>query len=142
MKSIQKLPLYLAMTSFCFLMIVLGCSKSDTYVTFSNEPDAKMAAYHTDMYVWKKMVRSFQIETESPTNLDWELWSTTEHAYSNPCDSVAWPLDEIDLLDATPKMVAILDGINNSPGNFVTTDFAFLTLNLTTPYYEELRINL
>lgn len=141
MRSIKIYFIYFLILYVSLFTIVLSCSKSDSYVAVTQEPDAKMAAYHTDTYVWEKMVRSFQIETESPTNLDWELWSTTEHAYSNPCDGVTWPLDEIDLSNATPKMVAILDGINNRPENFITTDFAFLTLNLTTPYYEELRIN-
>lgn len=141
MKSMKTQSVYFLTLYLSLFTIVLSCSKQESYVAVSQEPDTRMATYQTDQYVWEKMARSFQVKTQEPTNLNWEFWSTTEHAYSNPCDAVSWPLDIVDLSEATPKRVAILDGINNHPGNFITTDFAFLTLNFTAPYYEELRIN-
>jgi hypothetical protein len=123
------------------IFILIGCAGPVETTSLKPEPDASMAAYHTDQYVWEKMVRSFQVKTTDPMNLDWELWSTTEHAYSNPCGGVSWPTKGLDWDAMPPKLVTLLDDLDNRPGNFNVTDFAKLTLNATNPYYEELRIN-
>lgn len=130
--------------AYCLLMALFmlhACTSREATTAMKVEPDASMAAYHTDQYVWEKMVRAFQVKTTEPLNLDWELWSTTEHAYSNPCGGVEWPADGLDWETMPPKLVSLLDDLDNHPGNFNVTQFAQLTLNASNPYYEELRIN-
>ncbi|WP_430408997.1 hypothetical protein [Kordia sp.] len=135
--------------SSCLLLLsalMYNCSQVKTdYETLQNDPDASMAAYHTDQYVWEKMARTFQIKTESPTNLNWEFWASAEYTYEDACNGKEWPTDSFKNLLGNPKAVAIIDAVNNqriSPNsNFETTAFTMLTLNFDNPYYEELRIN-
>lgn len=129
----------LSIALFLALVGVSSCAERNTPTTHLTEiPGASMAAYHTDQYVWEKMARAFTIETDTPTNMEWELWSTVEAAYPDPCGPPAtWPKVAKVAQSMPPKLVAIVDDLND---NAEVTQFASLTLN-DNPYYEELRIN-
>ncbi|NNE14894.1 MAG: hypothetical protein HKN51_07940, partial [Saprospiraceae bacterium] len=135
----RKTYFFYSILMVAFVFFLMQCADSKTNILEADIPDASMAAYHTDQYVWEKMARSFQIRTESPKNLDWELWPTTTYAYSDPCSSVAWPSDSLIWKLNTPKGLAMLANLKNNTTE--TTRFELLTLNFSNPYYEELRIN-
>ena len=137
--NIRRTLLSLIIAVFSCTLVAQNALGKNAAAKGGNLPDAGMAAYHTDQYVWEKMVRAFQVKTKSPMNLNWELWSTTNYAYSDACGPVKWPTDRLPAgaLDS-PKIATI---INNSPQNFAETQFVILTLNFADPYYEELRIN-
>lgn len=132
------------LTSLAILITIVAlirCAGPTALLTTAELPDTQMAAYHTDQYVWEKMAQCFQVITDEPVNLEWEMWSTTTYAYSDSCAGVEWPTGQIKLRLLPPKAVSLLDNFNNSSSNFETTQFEELTQNFDNPYYEELRIN-
>ncbi len=144
--KLSKLNLALLSFMICIsILLFSSCNNSESSYESTLKkrpgPDATMAAYHTDQYVWEKMVRAFQVKTEAPENLNWELWASEEYTYQNPCGPQPWPTKGIPISKMSPKGIAFMDNLNNDSINFNTTDFAILTLNFTDPYYEELRLN-
>ncbi len=123
------------------LVLLSSCDSKHQYADVSQEPNTNMAIYQTDQYVWEKMARSFQVKTETPENMNWELWASEEYTYQNPCGQQPWPTKGIPVSKMPPKAIAFLDNISNDSSNFKTTNFAILTLNFDNPYYEELRLN-
>jgi|GEM_PF-2022872 len=134
MKPKAFLTLCITALLACFILISSTVNTSNKITI--QDADASLAAFHTDQYVWEKMVESFQVFRENPVNLKWEMWPTTVYAYSDECNGVLWPEVPVEGSLKHPKAISMF----NTSNNLAVTQFADLTLN-PNPYYEELRIN-